>query len=735
MTAPGYRAAGRIEAGDLFGGLAAALVALPSAVAFGLIVFSPLGPETASAGAAAGLIGAVALGLVAPLAGGTARLVTAPCAPAAAVLGAFTLSAASLGAPRVLVLLTLICAACGALQLLFGLLRGGRLVKYIPYPVVGGYLSSVGALIILGQVPKLLGIAASPSAVSALLSPSAWSPPAVIVGLAAMALLVLTGRVTKKVPATIVALAGSMGAYFALGAVWPELRTLEGNPLVIGRVEAGVSGIGLHVAALWGSLGSLGLSSLAAVLAPAVTLAVLLSIDTLKTCIVVDALTRSRHDSDRELVGQGLANLASALCGGIAGAGTSGPTLINLSSGGKTRWSGMMEGVFAAAAFALLAPLVAWIPVPALAGILVVVGWRMMDFSVFRLLRQRSTALDFCVVAVVVVTALASNLIAAAGAGIGMAILLYIREEVRGSVVRRRLTGRDISSKRQRLPADREILQRRGGETMIWELQGALFFGTTDQLAAEVEPHLAGCRHVVFSMRRVHTVDFSAAHILKTLVARLHDLGGRLSLTHLSLRLPTGQKLREYLVETEVVGGERGALVFPDLSDALEWIEEEVLREEGRADAPDRALELAEIEIFSRLQPEVLRLLRECARPLSFAKGEAVFRQGDEGDTLFAIRRGEVRILLPLEAQARHHLATLGPGDFFGDLSFLDRKPRSADAVATRDTEVFALSRSEFDRRSGSDARLGWHVHSGLSRVLAARLRQTNAEVRTLAES
>ncbi len=115
------------------------------------------------------------------------------------------------------------------------------------------------------------------------------------------------------------------------------------------------------------------------VLVPALTLAVLLSIDTLKTCVVIDAMTRSRHDSNRELIGQGLGNIASALIGGIPGAGTMGASLVNVSSGGTTKLSGLMAGVFSLAAFLLLAPLIAWVPVAALAAILIVIGFRMID--------------------------------------------------------------------------------------------------------------------------------------------------------------------------------------------------------------------------------------------------------------------------------------------------------------------------------------------------------------------
>ncbi len=725
----------RRKLGDIMGGLAAMLVALPSAVAFGIIVFGPLGSGFAAVGATAGIVGTVALGVVAPLAGGAPRLISAPCAPAAAVLGAFTAAQAWRGSEEAAALLLPVCLIAGLLQLAFGLARGGRLVKFIPYSVVGGYLSAVGLLIILGQLPKALMLPHGMSLWAGLRSPASWHPVAVGVGLVAASLMLAAGRFAKFLPAPIVALVGGTAAYFACGVFRAELLTLEGNPLVIGRIAGGLGGLLQHVRGIWGSIGVISAGGLYATLAPAATLAVLLSIDTLKTCIIVDALTRSRHNSNRELMGQGLANITSAVSGGLAGAGTMGATLINLSGGGQTRFSGLFEGLFAAAVFLAFGSLVAWIPVPALAGILIVVGFRMIDRSAFRLLRQRSTVLDFIVSLAVVATALAANLIAAAGAGIALSILIFIREQIRSSVVRRRLTAAEIPSKKQRLPDEKQVLSRRGRETAIFELQGALFFGTTDKLMSEMDPHLAGSRHVVLDMRRVQAVDFSAAHLLEMLAARLAERGGRLVFAALPRTLPTGQNLEEYFKAMRLTGGEHGALIFPALDDALEWIEDQVLKEEAVSPEGNHALELGEFEMFDELSPDLLALLNRSVRPRSFPTGAKIFCQGDTGDTFYVIRRGEVGIYLPLESGSRLRIISFGRGDFFGDMSFLDRRERSADAVATCDTEVFEISRSTFDETALRDPRLGWHVYSGLARVLAVRLRHTNTELRALADA
>jgi Sulfate permease and related transporters (MFS superfamily) len=197
-----------------------------------------------------------------------------------------------------------------------------------------------------------------------------------------------------------------VAAYFGLGLMDGSLLSLAGNKLVVGQL--GGSGGGSFtdiIIGRWKAIGSLGFNDFALLIMPALTLAVLLSIDTLKTCVVLDALTRSRHDSNRELIGQGIGNIASAIIGGIPGAGTMGATLVNMSSGAVSRLSGIIEGVLALVAFLVLGALIAWVPVAALAGILIVIGLRMIDLHTLQYLKSRSTVLDFMVIVAVVIVA------------------------------------------------------------------------------------------------------------------------------------------------------------------------------------------------------------------------------------------------------------------------------------------------------------------------------------------
>jgi len=727
-------------AGDFWGGMAAMLVALPSAIAFGVTVFAPLGASYAAQGALAGILGATALGLVAPYLGGTNRLITAPCAPAAAVLSGFgiQLMQQDVAPATILLMMTVIGLLCGLLQVIFGMVGVGRLIKYMPYPVVSGYLTGVGLIIILSQIPKLLGVGRDVHLSDALFSPGLWNLQGITVGAVTAAVMVLAPRVTRAVPAAILGLLAGVLTYFGLGIADRALMALYGNPLIIGPLGGGGeggagAGFTEALAARWKGVGGMDLMLLPDLLVPALTLAVLLSIDTLKTCVVLDSLTRSRHDSNRELVGQGLGNLASTLVGGVPGAGTMGATLVNISSGAKTRRSGLIEGGLSLLAFLLLGSIIAWIPIAALAAILIVIGVRMFDVHSLQLLRNRSTILDFAVIVAVVAVAETVSLIAASGTGIALAAMLFIREKVSTSCVRRKAYGNQMFSKQIRLPEEREVLEERGEQAVIFELQGSLFFGTADQLYTALEPELKTRKYVILDLRRVQSVDVTAAHVLQLIEDMLTERGALLLFSELPRNVPTGQNMVEYFKQLGLARPGKDAPVFDELDDALEWVENRILADERGAVAEQQPLELHEIDVFGGRKAETLADLEAVMEKRALKAGEKIFSLGDTGDELFLIRRGSVRIMLPVGEQQMHHLATFGRGDFFGEMAFLDKDARSANAITEADTDLYVLSRAKFDEMTASHHRkLAINLLEGLARVLAVRLRYTNAELRAL---
>ena len=324
-----------------------------------------------------------------------------------------------------MLLLMLIGLLAGLIQIVLGLVGVGRLIKYIPYSVVCGYLSGVGLTIIGGQLPRVLGVPREMGFWQALTTPSAWHWQSIVVGTVVVATMALVPRVIRVVPAAIIAMLAGVAAYLLLGLADPALWTAAGNPLLIGPL--GVAAGGLPDALLHNlqALGDFDPARLPLILLPALTLAALLSIDTLKTCVVLDALTSTHHDPDRELLAQGLGNAGSALLGGIPGAGQMGASMVNLASGAQTRRSGTFEGVFALAALLVLAPLVAWIPIAALGGILLLVGYRMIDQHSLEFFQSRTTRFDFFVIVAVILTALTGLVMIGIGVVMRSVILVF----------------------------------------------------------------------------------------------------------------------------------------------------------------------------------------------------------------------------------------------------------------------------------------------------------------------
>lgn len=717
---------------EFWGGLAAMLVALPSSIAFGVLVFSVISPQMVGEGAFVGMIGAAAMGLAAPLFGRTPALVSAPCAPAAAILSGLAIELVHNGmdAHRISGLLALTALLAALLQVLYGLLKCGRLIKYIPFPVVSGYLSGVGVIIALGQLPKLLGLPKGVGLGQGLMSPEVWQWQGIIVGLITISAMLIAPRITQKIPAAIMGLIAGIVSYFALGLFAPSLLSLDANSLVIGPIGASASFFAT-VGGRFQSVLEISMEDLRLVAYSAMALSALLSIDTLKTCVVLDALTKNRHDSNRELLGQGMANLVSFMTGGMPGAGTMGPTLVNVTSGGRKAQSGFIEGGLVVLAILALSPLIAWVPISALAGILLVVAFRMFDWHAFRLLKHKETRFDFAVIAAVVIVAETVGLIAASATGIGLAILLFIRDQIRISVLRRRATLKEITSKTHRLESEYATLKEQGDQAAIYELQGNLFFGTTDHLFSELEVDLRTRKWLLFDMRRVQSLDYTATHLFTLMQDRLGERGGELLFSGMPSSLPSGQDLQRYMAKVGLIDENGGGIrIFETRDEGLEWMENCILEASGGIEKrEEQSLDLKEIELLRETDDATINALRQCAHERTVCAGEKIFATGDGGDEIFLIRRGTVRILLPLKGGKHHHLATFDQGDYFGEMAFLDHHQRSADAVAKTDCELYVLSRKEFNAQVYIDAVLGVHIFARIAGAISLRLRQTDSEL------
>jgi SulP family sulfate permease len=725
--------------GDLWGGLASTLVALPAAIAFGVTIYSAIGPAYAACGALAGIVGATVIGLVASSLGGTPRLVSAPCAPATALLTALAIERVQHGdAPGMIVLmLILVGMLAGLIQAGLGLVGIGSLIKYIPYPVVSGFMTGVGLLIIGGQLPRFLGTPNGTRWWESLVSPSIWDWRAIVIGGVTAAVAIAAPCFTRRVPGTILGILAGLLSYSMLALWHPELRDLAGNDLVIGPLSSTADDGYLNsLRSPWIEIGQMGLSRIAGILGSALTLAVLLSIDTLKTCVLVDQLTHSRHDSNRELIAQGIANMASNAMGGISGAGTVGATLVGLSSGARSRASGVLGGFFALIAALMLGSYIAWIPVASLAGILVVSGLRMIDREPLSFIATRATMFDFVVVLAVVFVALSNGLIAAAGVGVGMAIILFVREQISGIVVHHKMALKQTSSSWHRPERERAILDEQGEQAVIFELQGNLFFGNTYQLYIDLEHEISTRSYVIIDLKRVQSIDVTAAHLFRRIRDAIQERGARLVLSGIRENHPTDRNLHEFLALSGLWHAQSKTVrLFPDLDASIAWVEDRLLGETEYAQDDQEPMQLQEMELFSRHKDETLKDLESRMEIRDYQSGEIIYAQGTPGDELYWVRRGTVRLMSTLEKNKKKPVASFARGDFFGGLAFMDNQPRPNEAMALTPTEVYVLSRQQFKQISEEHKKLAINLANAMARTLAMRLRRTELKLTMLQES
>ncbi len=351
--------------GDAFGGITAAVVSLPLALAFGV---------ASGLGAVAGLYGAVAVGFFAAISGGTRTQISGPTGPMAVAMAVVITSHVTSIAEAFT-----IAIMAGLIQILLGVLRIGRFVAYTPYSVISGFMSGIGLIIILVQTLPFLG--ASVATGGPIGAVRAWPDAVGDVNLGALAIAVFTlalvvawpGRLRRFMPPALAALiAGTL-----LGVFW-----LSNTP-VIGAVPTGLPGL---------QLPDLSGGTLIRAVQPAVTIALLGSIDTLLTSLVADSMTRTRHEPNRTLLGQGVGNMAAGFIGGLPGAGATMGTVVNIRAGGRTPLSGVVSAVILLALVLGLGRYVEAVPHAVLAGILMKVGWDIIDWRfvtrIFRVQRE-----------------------------------------------------------------------------------------------------------------------------------------------------------------------------------------------------------------------------------------------------------------------------------------------------------------------------------------------------------
>ncbi|MGY6529958.1 MAG: bicarbonate transporter BicA [Cyanobacterium sp.] len=449
--------------GDLLGGLTAAVIALPMALAFGI---------ASGAGASAGLWGAVLVGFFAALFGGTPTLISEPTGPMTVIMTAVIANLTASNPENGMAMAFTVVMLAGLFQIIFGLLKLGKYVTMMPYTVISGFMTGIGLILVILQIAPFLG-QGTPSGgvigtiqnIPALIGDI--NPLETVLALMTVVLLyVVPRRYRQYCPPQLLALvAGTLVSLVFFGDV--DIRR-------IGEIPTGLPTL---------QVPTFEADQFRVMVIDAMVLGMLGCIDALLTSVVADSLTRTEHNSNKELIGQGLGNLFSGLFGGIAGAGATMGTVVNIQTGGKTALSGIARASILFVVVVWAAPLTANIPLAVLAGIAFKVGLNIMDWGFLKRVHKISWKAAGIVYGVILLTVLV-DLMVAVGVGVFIANVMTIEKlsEFRSKSVKM------VSDADDRIvlnSEEKQILDLAGGRMLLFHLSGPMIFGVAKAIERE----------------------------------------------------------------------------------------------------------------------------------------------------------------------------------------------------------------------------------------------------------
>jgi SulP family sulfate permease len=465
------------------------------------------------AGAAAGLWGAVLVGLFAALFGGTPTLISEPTGPMTVVMTAVIASLTASDPENGLAMAFTVVMLAGLFQIAFGFLKLGRYITQMPYTVISGFMSGIGFILIILQLGPFLGQAIPKGGVMGTLQAlpqliANARPAEVVLAVITLAILWLTpGKIKKIAPPQLIAL--------VIGTIL-SLTLLKGGGEEIRRIGEIASGFPQLRTPYFD------VPHLSRMLIDAAVLGMLGCIDALLTAVVADSITRTEHDSNKELIGQGLGNIASGLFGGIAGAGATMGTVVNIQSGGRSALSGISRAVILMVVILAFTGVAAQIPQAVLAGIALKVGVDIVDWGFIKRAHRISISGALIMYLVIALTVLV-DLIAAVGIGVFIANILTIDKmsALQSKSVKSVSTGDgdlDISDD------ERSLLDQGRGQVLLFQLNGAMIFGVAKAIGREHNA-IGDCKAVVFDLTEVSHLGVTAALAVENAVEEAIEKG------------------------------------------------------------------------------------------------------------------------------------------------------------------------------------------------------------------
>jgi SulP family sulfate permease len=719
---------------EVLAGAVVMLISVPFEFIYGAIALAPLGPIYSKIGAQAALWSCVLSGVLAFLLRATPTMISGTRASVAFVLATLVTSlmaqpeivASKNSAETILVLIFLCSALAGLIQFLFGLVKLGRVLQFIPYPVMSGLMAGVAVLMVLAGVRPAFGV---PGGTPWEAFFDAWHPLSAVVMLATFAICLRPPKILQKVPALVSAL--------VLGSILHHLLALMVGNSNLGGMATTVDGLLPHYA-IWEHATLKDAPRLLAWLPTlfpfALIIAALASLDTLIALNMIKAGTHTYPNGDQELRTQGLTMLATGLLGGTPCVGTPARVAVVLGVGARGRLNGPVYGLLMAVTIIFAGAAITLIPQSVMAGLLIFFGYLMIDDGTHRLLQQllfpredvrglqyKRLLVNFGVVLTVALVVVFGDMIKAAGVGVVMAVLLFFMTNIK-PVMRRRLTGITHRSLRVRSMDASTVLDREGAQITMLEMEGSLFFGTAERLSSEVQTMNKRTSVLILDLKRVRDIDATGARVLL-------QIARSTKAQECDLLLAGATPMVESVLRSS---GMPDAVPehhwFDDSDQAFEAAEDHVLARSGIKVA-HTSLALGQTMLAHGLTAEHVQVLSTYLKTREFTGRSFLFYQSDAGDSLFVAADGVVDIVLLLANKRQRRITSFAPGVIFGELALLDSKPRSATASIPATTQVWELTRANFDRIALEHPVIANQLLLNLSLSLSERLRNRTREI------
>lgn len=739
-------------AADATVGVVAGLILIIVTLSDAALIFSGRLAPYVSRGIALALIGSFILCLVVALGSGHPLGLACSQDTCAVVLVGSGVSLVGLLAarspqrllPTLLVTIALASLSAGVCFYAIGALRVGRLIRYVPYPVIGGFLAGTGWQLAMGAFVVTAGAIGPRGVLDWLAAGAVRIVPCVLV---AAALFVLMRRIGHYLvmPATLVA---AVALFYV--ALWLTRTSVDGAASagwLLGPFPGGAllqpPNAGMVAQVDWG-----------AVAAQAGNLAALVVISAIALLLNVTSLEVALHhdmDLDHELRVAGVGNVLAGLVGGLSGYQVLSVSLLARRAGGRSRLVGLVAAATVALTLIVGTALLAAVPRFVVGGLLLLVGLDLLIEWGLAAWRRVSHA-EYAIVVLIAVVIGWAGFLQGLVVGVVAASVLFAIQYSRISAVKHVLSGAVYHSNVDRPPNERQVLERDGEQIAIFELQGFLFFGSAAGMVEDLrrrledpDPQRLPVRYLILDFRRVTGIDSSAALSFSKLLHLLRARHVTLVLTHLAPRLEHLLRLDadtgdgdEHGTEGEGDGGSDGKGIgavqrFPDLDRGVEWCEDRVLAVARTAEP--HADQEAQGQLVSHLSgPVPLARLMPYLERINLRAGERLIQQGDASDALYLVASGYVDTVLELPGGEQVRLRSAGMGTLVGEMGLYSGKARSASVVAAEPAVIYRLTRAALRTMQERDPELAVGLHESVAAVLAERVAQTTAGMAALLE-